>query len=71
MAQVYVRAALNDYYEYRLLDSIITEKTKQKIQNRFQKIVAQWDEQLNTEWVLRHYLSIKMIMSASIMLNTM
>lgn len=71
MAQVHVRAAMNDLYEYRELGDIITEKTKQKIQSRFQKIVAQWNEQLNTEWVLRHYLSIKMIMSASIMLNAM
>lgn len=75
MTQAHVRAIIGDFYRYRFLEDMIGQENigtiRQKIQNRFKKLTNNWDERKNSEWVLRHYLAIKMIMSATLMINSM
>lgn len=66
---------LGDIYKYRVLSEAIAEedneKLKQRLQDRYRKITDIWGKELNSEWILRHYLAVKMIMSASLMLSSM
>jgi len=75
MTQALARVFLGDMYKYRVLSEAIaeedTEKLKQRLQARYRKITDIWDKELNSEWILRHYLAVKMIMSASLMLSSM
>ena len=75
MTQAEVRRVLGDSYEYRILnDFLIPEKmgkAEQKLKIRYKKITDIWDDDINSEWIIRNYLAIKMIMSASLMLNSL
>lgn len=75
MTQEYVRRILGDFYRYRFLDSIIEDEEMSrkmfKVQERFKRITNIWNDELNSEWVLRHYLATKMIMSATLLINSM
>lgn len=72
MTSYMVRSLLDDVYEYRFLDNkLVNDKMKQKIMKRYQKITDKWNTALNSEWVLRNYLAIKMIMGSSLLLNSL
>ena len=70
-----VRAILGDFYQYRKLKSDFSyeelEKYQKSLRKRYKVIAEVWDKNLNTEWLLRHYLSVKMILSASVMLTSL
>ncbi len=59
-------SSLNDY-----LNITDLEKGKKKLTKNFKVQTDSWDVVKNSEWVLRHYLAVKMIMSATIMLTSL
>lgn len=66
---------LEDCFEYFELNSEFTQKEiseyRQSIIQRYKKLIERWDTELNSEWVLRHYLAVKMILAASIMFTSL
>ncbi|MBD3615368.1 MAG: hypothetical protein HUJ22_02260 [Gracilimonas sp.] len=75
MNQFLTRKIIGDNYEYRILheyfDENALEKGKKKLDNSFITQTRDWDTQKNSEWVLRNYLAIKMIMSSTVMLTSL
>lgn len=65
---------VEDNFEYsRLFDYLTTqdlEKGKKKIEKAVRKLKANWNISSNSQWVLRNYLATKMLMSATVMLNS-
>ena len=63
---------MGDRYQYSILYNTFSETEinnyAQKIRNNFKKII--WDDDKYSEWMIRNYLSIKMIFSSSIMLSS-
>lgn len=65
---------LGDYFEY---NSINSEFDKSSIKKNFDSLnehislfTKQWDEVLNSQWVVRTYLAVKMILSSSVLLSS-
>lgn len=75
MSQFLVRKAMGITFPYKGIYLYFTEedieKGKFKLNNNFSKIVQQWDSVLNSEWVVRNYLAVKMIMSSTVMLTSL
>ncbi|MFS7307270.1 hypothetical protein [Rahnella inusitata] len=63
------------FYDFRELGEQISESECLKVANSqaeaYSKITKHWDSERNSEWICRHYLSAKMIMSATLNINTM
>jgi hypothetical protein len=61
-------------FPYSQLEKWFTQSEIARYCQNFRRQVAivtkQWDKQKNAEWVARHYLSIKMILSASVMISS-
>lgn len=61
-------------YEYRLINTVFTKKQLENHNNRlleqFSIQTKKWDTELNTEWTARNYMSAKMLLAATLMLNS-
>ncbi len=65
---------LNDYFEYFSLQREFSgdeiNKNIIRLQAEFGSTVKSWSVQLNSEWVLRDYIAIKMILSSTVLLGS-
>lgn len=63
------------FYDFRELTQRIDEQNAQKIADslsvRYSKLTKFWDKEKNSEWMCRIYLSAKMVMNATIQINSM
>ncbi|RDL16457.1 hypothetical protein [Serratia fonticola] len=68
-------ASRNWYYHFREVSNFFSDKECTKVANdmanKYSIITKVWSVEKNSEWICRHYLSSKMIMSATLNLNTM
>lgn len=75
MNQFLVRKAIGQSFHYSALAKYLNENDiengKGKLNNNFSKITAVWDSSLNSEWVLRNYLAVKMILSSTVLLTSL
>ncbi|NQV18796.1 MAG: hypothetical protein HQ534_09665 [Armatimonadetes bacterium] len=65
---------IKDYFEYENMDSVFSQKEIDKsfesLSIKFSKLTKNWSKELNSQWVLRDYLAVKMILSSSILLSS-
>jgi hypothetical protein len=65
---------LDDYFEYDNMNYHFDEsdinKNAQSLRQKFSTLTKNWDEELNSKWVARDYLAVKMILSASVLLSS-
>jgi hypothetical protein len=65
---------LDDYFEYFSLHREFSgdeiNRNIISLQNEFASITKTWSMQLNSEWVLRDYIAIKMILSSTVLLGS-
>ena len=63
------------FYDFRELPHFLDEdkckKASAKLSGRYSKITKAWDKDRNSEWLCKVYLSAKMIMTATLQLNTL
>jgi len=63
------------FYKFRYLPIVFNEDTSSKIAGklsaRYANFTKNWDAEKNSEWLCRNYLSAKMIMSATLTLNSL
>lgn len=75
MSQALVRRILGSTYEYRELDSYFEEHDLAKYKSNFSKraisLAKKWNQELNSEWIVRHYLAVKMILSSTLIYNSL
>lgn len=76
MPQLDVRTLMGDSFEYCNLENKFEvkdiDKYKQWVYMGFDRICNKnMNRQLNSEWVVRHYLATKMILSATVMLSSL
>ncbi len=66
-ASANVRSLLGDYFEYSQITNEFTQKEiskyKQSIIQRYKKLTTRRNTELNSKWVARHYLAVKMILA--------
>ena len=64
----------NDYFEYSNIDLKFTDqeisKNVESLRQEFAKLTKNWTEELNSQWVVRNYIAVKMILSASVLLSS-
>lgn len=64
----------DDYFEYLNIDIQFTEKEISKnvesLRKEFAKLTKNWNAELNSQWVARDYIAVKMILSSSILLSS-
>ena len=74
MSQAITRAVVGDYFEYSRLKKEFSKQEIDKFQSyllrRYSAFTKNWSDELNSAWVVRNYLAVKMILSASIMLSS-
>lgn len=62
-------------YDFRLLPRLFDERVVQKqcgkLNSRFSSLTKSWSVEKNSEWMCRHYLASKMILGATLQLNTL
>jgi len=65
---------LNDYFEYQYICENFTEKEIEKNTNsltlKFSVLTKNWNDELNSQWIVRDYIAVKMILSSSILLSS-
>jgi hypothetical protein len=84
MSSIYVAKALATkkefadrswYYDFRELNNRFDEnnckKVTESLLTRYSKLTKDWNEDRNSEWLCRTYLSAKMIMTATLQLNAL
>ena len=84
MSHIFVRKAIGQrthfagrdwWYEFRCFGKVFDEKAVEKYSlnslNLFSKLTKDWNNDLNSEWLCRVFLSAKMVLSASLMLNSL
>jgi hypothetical protein len=63
---------LDDYFEYTNIDFNFSDKEISKnvisLNTEFSKQTKAWNEELNSKWVARDYIAVKMILSSSVLL---
>ncbi len=63
-----------DYFDYKYLPTHFSKDEIQKsYKSLYQKcnhLIANWDSELNSQWVARHYIAVKMILSSTVLLNS-
>lgn len=63
------------WYDFRQFSKVFSEKSVRKYSSGnlilYSRITKNWNNHLNSEWLCRVYLSAKMILSASLMLNSL
>jgi hypothetical protein len=64
----------DDYFEYSNIDLKFTEKEISKnvesLRKEFARLTKNWTEELNSQWVARDYIAVKMILSSSVLLSS-
>ena len=69
-----MKKILDDYFEYSNIDLKFTDKEISRnvasLQKEFAKLTKNWTEELNSQWVARDYIAVKMILSSSILLSS-
>lgn len=62
------------FHDFSIMKEYFEEKDisryAQRLEQKAAVITKSWNRHLNTEWLIRHYLSLKMIFSASVMLTS-
>lgn len=62
-------------YDFRTFSKVFDEKSVKKYSSGnltlYSKITKNWNNHLNSEWLCRVYLSAKMVLSASLMINSL
>lgn len=76
MSQLLTRMAIQDEFKYSNLFDEFTESEikyyQEWIYSRFHSICnKKMNSELNSEWIVRHYLATKMILSATVMLSSL
>ncbi|CEO25185.1 hypothetical protein [Paraclostridium sordellii] len=76
MSQLIVRTLIEDNFDYYNLENLFDESEINKyskwVYSRFNSVCKKnMDSQLNSEWIVRHYLATKMILSATVMLSSL
>jgi hypothetical protein len=76
MSQLLTRMTIQDEFEYSILFDEFTEEEikhyQEWIYSRFHSICnKEMNSKLNSEWIVRHYLATKMILSATVMLSSL
>lgn len=65
---------IGGYFDYEVIPKIFSEEEINKrissLDKSFKKETNNWNSDKNSEWILREYLSIKMILSSSILLSS-
>jgi hypothetical protein len=63
------------WYDFRTFSKILDEKSVEKYSSGnlalYSKLTKSWNNHLNSEWLCRVYLSAKMVLSASLMINSL
>lgn len=69
-----MKEILDDYFDYVNIDLKFTDKEVNKniesLRMKFLKLTKIWNEELNSQWVARDYIAVKMILSSSILLSS-
>ena len=64
---------LGDYFEYNILDSEFSvtsiSKNFNSLKKRSLRCIQNWNEEQNSQWIIRDYLAVKMILSSSVLLS--
>lgn len=64
----------DDYFEYSNIDIEFSDKeiskNVQSLRNEFSKLTKNWTDELNSQWVARDYIAVKMILSSSVLLSS-
>jgi hypothetical protein len=75
MNQFATRLIVGDNFEYSAINNYLSKsdirKGQKKLENSFIKLTRNWDKEKNSEWIIRHYLATKMILSSSVMLTSL
>lgn len=84
MSHIFVRQTIGErtnlanrdwWYEFRCIPQVFSEKTIEKYSlatlKLFSKFTKNWTDELNSEWLCRVFLAAKMVLSASLMLNSL
>ena len=65
---------LSDYFEYisipKNFDKEAISKNVNSLREEFVKQAKEWNKELNSQWVARDYIAVKMILSSSILLSS-
>lgn len=63
------------FYDFRELTERFEEESAKKVADslsvRYSKLTKSWDKEKNSEWLCRIYLSAKMVMTATLQINSM
>lgn len=63
------------WYDFRTLPRLFNEEKIEKycktLSQKYSKITKKWDDDKNSEWIARIFLSARMILSASVMLESL
>ena len=63
-----------DYFEYINIDLTFSDdeinKNIDSLRLEFSKLTKNWTSELNSQWVARNYIAVKMILSSTILLNS-
>lgn len=69
-----MKEELDDYFEYKIINTVFTEeeilKNYKSSKNKAKEIVKNWSEELNSQWVARSYIAVKMILSSTVLLTS-
>jgi hypothetical protein len=84
MSHIFVKKAIGDqitfagrkwWYHFRLLPELFKEgsvKTYvQQLSQAYSKLAKSWNDDLNSEWICRIYMGLKMVLSSSVMLESL
>lgn len=68
-------AGRNWWYDFRTFSKVFDEKAVEKYSLSslalYSELTKSWNDELNSEWLCRVYLSAKMVLSASLMINSL
>ena len=84
MSHIFIRKAISErkkyaghgwWYDFRtiptLLDEAQIESYCKGLSQKYSKLTKKWNDDKNSEWIARIFLSAKMILSASVMLESL
>ncbi len=84
MSHIFVKKVISEvkkyagqewWYNFRTIPTLIDEKQvetfSKSLSLKYSKITKKWDDDKNSEWIARVFLSAKMILSASVMLESL
>jgi hypothetical protein len=84
MSHIIVKKAIGDqinfaghnwWYHFRILPKLFEESSVktyvQQLSKAYSKLAKSWNDDLNSEWICRIYLGLKMVLSTSVMLESL